>query len=149
MINRREVLKLGAMTTALSATSGAVATPLLATPASIVDSSVRIAVADLRYTAAQGFAEGAAEEGFVVRALNNGDITPFWYHELSAIWQTAPVAVVGMTEYGPYFCLQQLAAQYGLQVQKCELLPAIISSVPLYSWMIVPRKARPTAAAHS
>lgn len=45
-----------------------------------------------------------------------GDITDFWFTDLSLRWQHSPVAIAGLTAQGPLFCLERLAWDHGLRV---------------------------------
>jgi hypothetical protein len=45
-----------------------------------------------------------------------GDITDFWFTDLSLRWREAPVAVAGLTAHGPLFCLERLAWDHGMRV---------------------------------
>lgn len=141
MTNRREFLQLaplGAATAALVA----FAAPLSAMP--VVDPTLPLFkfVYDTRHAASTALAAQLATSlGADHLHAMRGDITPFWYHQLQLLWQRQPVAVAGLTEAGPLFCLQQLATQYGLRVmwqqqQRNE------DGTALVSWIIAPARQR-------
>ncbi|HTR00348.1 MAG TPA: hypothetical protein VMH83_10170, partial [Candidatus Acidoferrum sp.] len=65
-----------------------------------------------------------------------GDITPFWYGELHTAWRQTPVAIAGVTEAGPLFCLEQLGREHGLRVAWRSAVP----QQPLVAWLLVPAK---------
>ena len=72
-------------------------------------------VADKRITASHAFAAQAMLNSERV-ALIEGDITRLWYEELDTRWRDEKIAVAGLTEYGPFFCLERLAMDRGLMV---------------------------------
>ncbi|HUQ51540.1 MAG TPA: hypothetical protein VM692_04915, partial [Gammaproteobacteria bacterium] len=45
-----------------------------------------------------------------------GDITRFWYDELDSLWQREPVAIAGLTQFGPMFVVERLALERRMQV---------------------------------
>jgi hypothetical protein len=53
--------------------------------------------------------------GVAVHAIK-GDITDFWLHGLDPRWKKAPVAIAGLTAYGPLFCLERLAWDHSMRV---------------------------------
>jgi hypothetical protein len=72
-------------------------------------------VADVRFSQALAFALAAEHLGADVVRID-GDITDFWFHDLSLRWQERPVAVGGLTAHGPLFCLERLGWDHGLRV---------------------------------
>lgn len=85
---------------------------LLTTPP---QSSLDCVVCDVRSASSREFATEAERLGSrVVRT--SGDITDFWFHELAERWKTAPVAIGGLTEHGPLFCLERFGWDHGLRV---------------------------------
>jgi hypothetical protein len=52
----------------------------------------------------------------VTRSLDDGDITRFWYDELETLWQREPVAIAGLTQFGPMFVVERFALERGLRV---------------------------------
>jgi hypothetical protein len=46
----------------------------------------------------------------------NGDITHFWFNELSPRWKRHPFAIAGLTSHGPLFCLERFGWDHGLRV---------------------------------
>lgn len=119
MANRREFLQIGVAASALSlANSGAAASPLPAA-ASVFAPSPALdfykAVFDSRHADSVAFGEGMRRDGVPAHGMR-GDITPFWFDELDAVWRGAPVPLAGMTYHGPLFCLERLAWERGLRV---------------------------------
>jgi hypothetical protein len=72
-------------------------------------------VLDERFADSAAFAHELRRRGADLHAIR-GDITDFWYRDLSAVWQKTRVAVAGMTAHGPLFCLEQLARDYRMRV---------------------------------
>lgn len=110
MANRREFLQIG---------MAASAWPIAAKADSISDKNTVIpfykVVFDSRYEDSQKFADQMSKQGVPVHGIT-GDITPFWFKELDAIWKKEPVAIAGMTAHGPLFCLERLAWEKGMRV---------------------------------
>jgi hypothetical protein len=70
----------------------------------------------------------------------SGDITDFWYRDLSRRWQDAPVAIAGVTAHGPLFCLERFGWDHGLRVVFRDSPGAPgPDGEPLLSWVIAPR----------
>ena len=114
MPSRREFLQTSAVVSAIAAngaisgTAGAVgAAPRIA---------LRRAVYDDRYPEGRRFAEVVAARGVPTRALDDGDITRFWYDELETLWKREPFAVAGFTQFGPMFVVERLALERGMHV---------------------------------
>ncbi len=139
MTNRRQFLQLIPLGTATAALT-AFAAPLAAMP--VLDASQPLFkfVYDSRHRASTQLASGMAVAlGADHLHAMQGDITPFWYGELQQLWQQQALAVAGLTEAGPLFCLQQLAPQYGLRVVwQQELRNA--EGATLVSWIIAPAR---------
>ena len=72
-------------------------------------------VYDGRFGAGVEFADSAARRGVDTERIS-GDITDFWFHDLSRRWRESPVAIAGLTAHGPLFCLERLAWDHGLRV---------------------------------
>jgi hypothetical protein len=138
MPNRREVLQLGAACSALALT------PNLASASA--NSSAALpplykAIFDQRFETSRVFAEQMQQQGVAVHGMVKGDITPFWYHDLSKQWRQAPVAVAGVTQAGPLFCLEQLGAAVGMRVlHKREVQAATAQAPALYEWVLAPMR---------
>ena len=79
------------------------------------------AIYDDRYVEGQRFADAMRGFGVPCRALENGDVTAFWYEELDLLWRERQVAVAGWTQFGPMFVLERLAAERGLRMALIEL----------------------------
>lgn len=70
---------------------------------------------DTRFEASVVFAHRAAALGVATHAID-GDMTRFWYDDLYHRWQSAPVAIAGLTAHGPLFCLERLAWDQRMRV---------------------------------
>jgi hypothetical protein len=100
---------------------------------------------DRRFTEAVAFGDEARQHGAEVLGFG-GDITGFWYTDLSLRWRQSPVAIAGMTAPGPLFCLERWGWDHGLRVvSRVEHgLSEDVDSVtgerqPLIAWVIAPR----------
>jgi hypothetical protein len=118
MTTRREFLQAGIAVSALpigttiraQSRSGASTSPMVPEPLPLYK-----VVFDERVPDSVAFADEMRRRGAVLQAIR-GDITDFWYRELYAVWQQAPVAIAGLTAHGPMFCLEQLARDYRMRV---------------------------------
>jgi hypothetical protein len=72
-------------------------------------------VCDLRSRWSLDLAHEAERLGTTV-VRTNGDITDFWFADLSRRWKEAPVAIGGLTARGPLFCLERFGWDHGLRV---------------------------------
>ena len=72
-------------------------------------------VIDDRHAESIAFAQEAHRLGTSGR-LTQGDVTQLWYEELHAQWRRQPVAIAGLTEHGPLFCLERWAWDHGMRV---------------------------------
>lgn len=96
---------------------------------------------DDRFPESVSAGRAAAQQGSAVHLIRGGDITPFWFNELSLRWKQAPAAIAGVTGHGPLFVLEHLAWDYGLRVMVREELPrepGAGDAEPLFSWVIGP-----------
>jgi hypothetical protein len=116
MTNRREFLQAGVAATALPLAVGGMLRPgSVAADASTPRVQIYKAVFDERYAEARVFGEQVARNGIATRAFAGGDITSFWYDELDLLWRETPVAIAGLTQFGPMFVLDRLGRERGLQ----------------------------------
>ena len=114
MPNRRMFLQSGAAVSAI-AMNGAIVRSANALSGRSHVTLVR-AIYDDRYAEGRRFAAAVGAHGVATRALDEGDITRFWYDELDAIWRHEPVAVAGFTQYGPMFVTERFAAERGMDL---------------------------------
>ncbi len=116
MASRREFLQLGVAALALpiSAHADWRHTPVVAAESAAALPLHKV-VFDERYASSRSFADAAKEFGAPVHPIR-GDITDLWFHELDARWKKEPVAIAGLTEHGPLFCLERLAWDHGMRV---------------------------------
>ena len=96
-------------------------------------------VLDVRSPWAGDLAREARRLGIKV-VRTTGDITDFWYHDLSLRWKDAPVAIAGVTAQGPLFCLERFGWDHGLRVvfRDAPGAPAPDGET-LLSWVIAPK----------
>jgi len=65
-------------------------------------------VFDERFGAGRAFAAEAQRLGLPLHGIR-GDVTSLWYNELYPRWKQGPVAIAGLTQKAPLFCLDLLA----------------------------------------
>lgn len=119
MANRRQFLKIGIASSSIPLAASAVkANTLRAFFSDTAEQSIPFykILADRRYPESMSFAEEMHGRGFDIHVLDDGDPTAFWNEELREIWETMPVAIAGVTNFRPMFCLQQLGRTYGTRV---------------------------------
>jgi hypothetical protein len=113
---------------------------------------LHIAIFDRRFAAGRRFARSSETHGVATRAIA-GDVTTLWYSELYPLWKQNPVAIAGLTTYGPLFCLERLAWDHGMRVlhrQEHDARDAARAATPgepnqiLHAWIIAPRRRPPT-----
>jgi hypothetical protein len=98
-------------------------------------------VYDVRFHDAALLASKAERSGLPVTRIF-GDITDFWFDELSLKWREAPVPVAGFTAMGPLFCLERLGWDHGMRVVfRGVHRDAAGGHDELLSWVIAPRLA--------
>lgn len=107
--DRRDVMMAG------GAAAGAIAVShnITGARAPTTDRNILV-VADSRIAASHDFAQ-AMPNGERIAWIES-DITKLWYAELDTRWRDEKISVVGLTEYGPFFCLERLAMDRGLRV---------------------------------
>jgi hypothetical protein len=115
MPNRREFLQTSAAVSAIAA-NGIVSGTAGAGHAAPRSIKPRRAIYDDRYAEGRRFSEVVAAHGVEVRALDDGDITRFWYDELEPLLRREPVAIAGLTQFGPMFVVERLALECGMSV---------------------------------
>jgi hypothetical protein len=105
--------------------------------------SLYAVVCDERFGESVAFAEEMSKRGTPVTRFR-GDITEFWYRDLSQRWKVAPVAIAGVTTHGPLFCLERWGWDHGLRVAQREDLVVGDEREPLIRWVIaaMPRNVR-------
>ena len=118
MPSRREFLQAG-----LAASIVPVAIPIHASSGDVPRSNVvtpavhplYAVVCDVRSLESAALAVEMERGGVSVTRID-GDITEFWFNDLSLRWKEAPVSVAGLTAHGPLFCLERLAWDHGMRV---------------------------------
>jgi hypothetical protein len=126
MTNRREFLQTGAVMSVL-AMHGLVPRNAAgaAAPAGRASFVPHLAVYDERYTQGRDFAAAAAAFGTPVRGVEHGDVTAI-YDELDVAWRTRPSSIAGVTQFGPMFVIERLAAERGMRfVLRAEHRPNV------------------------
>jgi hypothetical protein len=96
------------------------------------------ALCDERFDDAVAFANALGKRGVPVTRFR-GDITDFWYRELSPLWRQHPVALAGATTHGPLFCLERWAWDHGLRVTYRRVLTETPGDGALTAWIIAPQ----------
>ncbi len=133
---------------------------------------LHVAVFDRRFAAGRRFALSSETRGIATRAIA-GDVTSLWYSELHPLWNARnkdrsvqyPVAIAGLTTYGPLFCLERLAWDHDMRVmhrQEHDARDAARDAARddarddsrantagepdqiLHAWIIAPRQRPPT-----
>jgi hypothetical protein len=116
MTNRREFLQTGAVMSVLAmhglVPRNAAAAAVAPRGASFVP---HLAVYDDRYAESRDFAAAAGAFGTPVRAVEHGDVTAI-YDELDVAWRTRPSSIAGVTQFGPMFVIERLAAERGMRL---------------------------------
>jgi hypothetical protein len=127
MTSRREFLQIGMAAGALPlASRAAFAQPPAGRPragAAVEAGAVPLykVVYDARFADSLAFAARARALDLPMHEIE-GDITPFWYHELDAVWRAGAssleqvTAIAGLTAHGPLFCLERLGWDQRLRV---------------------------------
>lgn len=113
MPNRREFLRTSAVMSAIVA-NGVVGARAEAVGAS-ASFALGLALYDDRYVESRRFAAVAGARGIATHALDDGDVTRL-YQELDALWRREPVAIAGLTQFGPLFVVERLALERGLRL---------------------------------
>jgi hypothetical protein len=80
-----------------------------------VSQSLYCIVCDTRSSWSSALAREVERLGIRVERTS-GDITEFWFNDLSRCWKDRPVAIGGLTAHGPLFCLERLGWDHGLRV---------------------------------
>jgi hypothetical protein len=117
---------------------------------------LHVAIFERRFAVARRFARSSEAHGIATRSIA-GDVTSLWYSELHPLWKRQPVAIAGLTTYGPLFCLERLAWDHGMRVlhrQKHDSRDAASNAARadtdgepdqiLHTWIIAPRQRPPT-----
>jgi hypothetical protein len=74
------------------------------------------AIFDPRYAECSEFARAIGEFDVPAVGIADGDPTEVWFNELDLVWRESPVAIAGLTQFGPLFALQCLAQERGMRV---------------------------------
>jgi hypothetical protein len=99
--------------------------------------SLYAVLCDERFAESEAFAEEMSRRGTPVTRFR-GDITDFWYGDLSQRWKADPVAIAGVTTHGPLFCLERWGWDHGLRVAYRQDLPVAGEHETLVRWVIAP-----------
>jgi hypothetical protein len=116
MASRREFLQIGVAALALpiSARAG-LAQAKSAVAGESAPTPLYKVIFDERSATSRAFADEVKRLGAPVYGIR-GDITDLWFHDLDARWKKEPIAIAGLTEQGPLFCLERLAWDHGMRV---------------------------------
>jgi hypothetical protein len=105
----------------------------------LVGLRVHKAIFDADLPESRVFAREAAQIGLPALPFAGGDATDLWYHELDPLWRRQPLAIAGLTRFGPLFVLERLAWDRGMRVlYRADQEHSPDQSV--YSWVIGPRE---------
>ena len=99
--------------------------------------SLYTVLCDERFAESVAFAEDMSRRGTPVTRFR-GDITDFWYRDLSQRWKADPVAIAGVTTHGPLFCLERWGWDHGLRVAHRQDLSVAGEHETLIRWVIAP-----------
>lgn len=99
--------------------------------------SLYTVVCDERFAASLAFAEAMSRRGTPVTRFR-GDISDFWYGDLSRRWKDDPVAIAGVTTHGPLFCLERWGWDHGLRLAYRQDLSVAGEHETLIMWVIAP-----------
>ena len=113
MTNRREFLKIGLATSTIPLAARASGAGSLDSMLSDKTLPFYRVIVDERFEESVEFGKAMEERGYSSYIMKNGDLTQFWYEHLNAVWEKEPVAIAGLTKFGPLFCLEQLGRTYG------------------------------------
>ena len=94
-------------------------------------------LSDERFAESVAFAEEMSRRGTPVTRFR-GDITDFWYRDLSQRWKAEAVAIAGVTTHGPLFCLEHWGWDHGLRLSYREDLSDADEHSTLIMWVIAP-----------
>jgi hypothetical protein len=105
--------------------------------------SLYTVLCDERFGESVAFADEMSRRGTPVTRFR-GDITDFWYQNLSQRWKVDPVAIAGVTTHGPLFCLERWGWDHGLRTVQREDLSVAGEYETLIKWVIaaMPRNVR-------
>lgn len=116
MASRREFLQIGVAALALPISARAGLKPAATSAAGeLAPTQLYKVIFDERHASSRAFASEVKRLGAPVCAIK-GDITDLWFNDLDARWRKEPVAIAGLTEHGPLFCLERLAWDHGMRV---------------------------------
>jgi len=115
MTNRRKFLQTSLSVSALPFTTG------LMKPGEYEGEAgsnipVKKGIFDGRYAEGEAFAQTLSGFDVPLYELSDGDITTLWVDELDLLYRQKPVAIAGMTQFGPMFALEKLANEHGMQM---------------------------------
>ena len=162
MPSRREFLQAGFAASVLPIAAPVGSPSLMAQTMKIATGdrrSLHRVVTDVRFADGVAFGRLAEHLGYEVVRIK-GDITDFWFNDLSLRWNEEPVAIAGLTAHGPLFCLERFGWDRGLRVvfhstslgaqalyvnpslEQVENVTHLVTNggeEPLVSWVIAPR----------
>ena len=113
MVNRRSVIKLGAVTIAGALVN--VSGRALGAAPSYSGTSLYRAVFDERFEEGLAFAAELNRRG-VMTSVVGGDVGKLWYGDLQVRLRQGPAPIAGLTDRATLFCLEELARGAGMSV---------------------------------
>lgn len=99
--------------------------------------SLYTVLCDERFAESVAFAEEMSKRGTPVTRFR-GDISDFWYRDLSMRWKDDSVAIAGVTTHGPLFCLERWGWDHGLRIAHRQDLSVAEEHETLITWVIAP-----------
>ena len=99
--------------------------------------SLYTVLCDERIAESVAFADEMSRRGMPVTRFR-GDVSDFWYRDLSLRWKDDPVAIAGVTTHGPLFCLERWGWDHGLRVAHRQDLSVADDHETLITWVIAP-----------
>ena len=99
--------------------------------------SLYTVLCDERFGESVAFAAEVSRRGTPVTRFR-GDITDFWYRDLSRRWKADPVAIAGVTTHGPLFCLERWGWDHGLRIADQQDCSVAGEHETLTRWVIAP-----------
>ncbi len=101
--------------------------------------SLYTVLCDERFAESEAFAEDMSRGGTSITRFR-GDITDFWYRDLSQRWKADAVAIAGVTTHGPLFCLERWGWDHGLRLAQRQDLATVGDNETLIAWVIAPHR---------
>jgi hypothetical protein len=112
MANRREFIQACIAASSVPATTAFAWSPAVTGTSS---SNFFRTIFDERFPESVAFGLEMDRRGECARSIR-GDITQLWFNDIDVQWKKEPVAIAGLTSFGPLFCLERWGWDAGLRV---------------------------------